>query len=74
MRRKSGRLARPPTFFGFTNDIDGTEQLNDVDSQHQQTGLTQPMQNLTITDSSQHYPKQKNDSTELLDIIIYTVV
>ena len=43
MTRKS-RHARPPTYFGFTDETNGTKVFDDVDSQQKQTGLTQPMQ------------------------------
>ena len=58
--RKYNSQARPPSYFEFTDEIDGKEELGDVDSQQEQTGLTQPMQKLAITDSSQHCPQQKN--------------
>ena len=48
--------------------VDGTGELEDVDSQQEQTYLTQQMQSLARTDPSKHYPQQNNHSTELHDI------
>ena len=65
--RKSSTLARPPTCFGFTDGVDGTEELDDVDSQQEQTGYATNAKfdkNRLFTT----YPKQKNHSSELLDI------
>ena len=47
LMRKSSILARLPTHFGFTDEIDCTEEFDDVDSQQEQTGFTQPMQSTT---------------------------